>query len=104
MSGLLVKSTAFMKENLSEFNKADISVPVILGGAALTPKLLGLPDWFNVTPDNVRFAPAPSEWASVYTEKSSPEDPPDTSKPETSNWNPEIDPVDVNKISSYKNK
>ncbi len=40
MSGLLVKSTAFMKENLELFNKARISVPVILGGAALTPKFV----------------------------------------------------------------
>lgn len=40
MSGLLVKSTAFMKENLEEFNHRGISVPVILGGAALTPKFV----------------------------------------------------------------
>jgi 5-methyltetrahydrofolate--homocysteine methyltransferase len=40
MSGLLVKSTAFMKENLSVFNERGISVPVILGGAALTPKFV----------------------------------------------------------------
>ncbi len=40
MSGLLVKSTAFMKDNLEAFNKEDISVPVILGGAALTPKFV----------------------------------------------------------------
>ena len=40
MSGLLVKSTAFMKDNLEAFNNADISVPVILGGAALTPKFV----------------------------------------------------------------
>lgn len=40
MSGLLVKSTAFMKENLAEFNKRGIMVPVILGGAALTPKFV----------------------------------------------------------------
>lgn len=37
MSGLLVKSTAFMKDNLQAFNEAGITVPVILGGAALTP-------------------------------------------------------------------
>ena len=30
MSGLLVKSTAFMKENLEVFNQQDITVPVIL--------------------------------------------------------------------------
>jgi len=40
MSGLLVKSTAFMKDNLEAFNKENISVPVILGGAALTPKFV----------------------------------------------------------------
>ena len=40
MSGLLVKSTAFMKENLSVFNAKGITVPVILGGAALTPKFV----------------------------------------------------------------
>jgi 5-methyltetrahydrofolate--homocysteine methyltransferase len=40
MSGLLVKSTAFMKENLQEFNARGIDVPVILGGAALTPKFV----------------------------------------------------------------
>ncbi len=40
MSGLLVKSTAFMKENLEVFNQRGISVPVILGGAALTPKFV----------------------------------------------------------------
>ncbi len=40
MSGLLVKSTAFMKANLEAFNNENISVPVILGGAALTPKFV----------------------------------------------------------------
>ena len=40
MSGLLVKSTAFMKDNLEAFNQAEIKVPVILGGAALTPKFV----------------------------------------------------------------
>ena len=40
MSGLLVKSTAFMKENLEIFNQEKITVPVILGGAALTPKFV----------------------------------------------------------------
>ncbi|MEL0264159.1 MAG: methionine synthase [Synechococcus sp.] len=40
MSGLLVKSTAFMKDNLQAFNEAGISVPVILGGAALTPRFV----------------------------------------------------------------
>ncbi|MBD2307444.1 methionine synthase [Chroococcidiopsis sp. FACHB-1243] len=40
MSGLLVKSTAFMKENLATFNEKGITVPVILGGAALTSKFV----------------------------------------------------------------
>ena len=40
MSGLLVKSTAFMKDNLDSFNQAGIAVPVILGGAALTPRFV----------------------------------------------------------------
>lgn len=40
MSGLLVKSTAFMKDNLEVFNERGITVPVILGGAALTPKFV----------------------------------------------------------------
>ena len=40
MSGLLVKSTAFMKDNLKAFNEAQINVPVILGGAALTPRFV----------------------------------------------------------------
>ena len=40
MSGLLVKSTAFMKDNLEAFNEAGIAVPVILGGAALTPRFV----------------------------------------------------------------
>jgi 5-methyltetrahydrofolate--homocysteine methyltransferase len=40
MSGLLVKSTAFMKDNLATFNQQGISVPVILGGAALTPRFV----------------------------------------------------------------
>ena len=36
MSGLLVKSTLIMKENLELMNERDIKVPVVLGGAALT--------------------------------------------------------------------
>lgn len=40
MSGLLVKSTAFMKENLQIFNDRGITAPVILGGAALTSKFV----------------------------------------------------------------
>ncbi len=37
MSGLLVKSTIIMKENLEELARRKIKVPVLLGGAALTP-------------------------------------------------------------------
>lgn len=38
LSGLLVKSTVIMRENLPVLNERDIKVPVILGGAALTRK------------------------------------------------------------------
>jgi 5-methyltetrahydrofolate--homocysteine methyltransferase len=36
LSGLLVKSTLIMKENLEEMNQRGITIPVICGGAALT--------------------------------------------------------------------
>ena len=36
MSGLLVKSTVIMKENLDILNQRGLATPVILGGAALT--------------------------------------------------------------------
>ena len=36
MSGLLVKSTLIMRENLEEMSRRGLSIPVILGGAALT--------------------------------------------------------------------
>ena len=36
MSGLLVKSTQVMKENLETLKEAGITIPVLLGGAALT--------------------------------------------------------------------
>lgn len=36
MSGLLVKSTVIMKENLEEMRRRGVKVPVLLGGAALT--------------------------------------------------------------------
>jgi cobalamin-dependent methionine synthase I len=36
MSGLLVKSTLIMKENLEVMTERDIKIPVLLGGAALT--------------------------------------------------------------------
>src|SRR5580658_1350755 len=36
MSGLLVKSTVVMRENLEEMSRAGLEIPVMLGGAALT--------------------------------------------------------------------
>jgi 5-methyltetrahydrofolate--homocysteine methyltransferase len=36
MSGLLVKSTVVMRENLEEMNRLGVTLPVVLGGAALT--------------------------------------------------------------------
>src|SRR5213078_699304 len=36
MSGLLVKSTVVMRENLEEMTRQGLEVPVMLGGAALT--------------------------------------------------------------------
>jgi len=36
MSGLLVKSTVIMKENLEEMRRQGVALPVLLGGAALT--------------------------------------------------------------------
>ncbi|MBV8169212.1 MAG: dihydropteroate synthase, partial [Alphaproteobacteria bacterium] len=38
MSGLLVKSTVVMRENLEEMTRQGVGVPVLLGGAALTRK------------------------------------------------------------------
>ncbi|MFN0118698.1 MAG: methionine synthase [Elusimicrobiota bacterium] len=40
MSGLLVKSTAVMKDNLEEMNRRNINYDVVLGGAALTRKFV----------------------------------------------------------------
>ncbi len=40
MSGLLVKSTAIMRENLDEMSRSEITLPVFLGGAALTRKFV----------------------------------------------------------------
>jgi 5-methyltetrahydrofolate--homocysteine methyltransferase len=40
MSGLLVKSTLIMKENLEVMNERGIAIPVILGGAALTRRFV----------------------------------------------------------------
>ncbi len=38
LSGLLVKSTLVMKDDLAELNRRNLAIPVILGGAALTRK------------------------------------------------------------------
>jgi len=38
MSGLLVKSTIIMKDNLEVLNEHGVTPPIILGGAALTRK------------------------------------------------------------------
>ncbi|KGE73599.1 methionine synthase [Spirochaeta lutea] len=40
MSGLLVKSTVVMKDNLEEIKRRGVSIPVLLGGAALTPSFV----------------------------------------------------------------
>lgn len=40
MSGLLVKSTAVMRENLEEMNRRGVKTPVLLGGAALTRRFV----------------------------------------------------------------
>jgi 5-methyltetrahydrofolate--homocysteine methyltransferase len=40
MSGLLVKSTAIMKENLEVMHGRGLQIPVVLGGAALTRKFV----------------------------------------------------------------
>ena len=40
MSGLLVKSTAIMKENLEVMNERGLTPPVVLGGAALTRRFV----------------------------------------------------------------
>lgn len=40
MSGLLVKSTAIMKENLEQMQARGLRIPVVLGGAALTRRFV----------------------------------------------------------------
>jgi 5-methyltetrahydrofolate--homocysteine methyltransferase len=40
MSGLLVKSTVIMRENLEEMKREGLDIPVLLGGAALTRKFV----------------------------------------------------------------
>lgn len=55
MSGLLVKSTVIMKENLEEMNARGNSTPVILGGAALTRSFVEQ-DLAEVFSGEVRYA------------------------------------------------
>lgn len=40
LSGLLVKSALLMKENMAQFQAAGLAQPILLGGAALTPKFV----------------------------------------------------------------
>ncbi len=40
LSGLLVKSAIVMKESMPQYEAADLNVPILLGGAALTPKFV----------------------------------------------------------------
>ncbi|NOY12795.1 MAG: dihydropteroate synthase [Deltaproteobacteria bacterium] len=40
LSGLLVKSALLMKENLKQFQDVGLTQPVLLGGAALTPRFI----------------------------------------------------------------
>ncbi len=42
LSGLLVKSALLMKDNLGQFQAAGLTQPVLLGGAALTTKFVGV--------------------------------------------------------------
>jgi Methionine synthase I, cobalamin-binding domain len=40
LSGLLVKSAMVMQESMAQFKAAGLTVPILLGGAALTPKFV----------------------------------------------------------------
>ncbi len=55
MSGLLVKSTLVMKENLEVLNEQNITIPVILGGAALTRRYVDQ-DLKSIYKGNVFYA------------------------------------------------
>jgi 5-methyltetrahydrofolate--homocysteine methyltransferase len=55
MSGLLVKSTLIMKENLEVLNEQNLTIPVILGGAALTRRYVEQ-DLKSVYKGNVFYA------------------------------------------------
>jgi 5-methyltetrahydrofolate--homocysteine methyltransferase len=41
LSGLLVKSALVMQDSMPQYREAGLSVPILLGGAALTPKFVG---------------------------------------------------------------
>lgn len=57
MSGLLVKSTVIMRENLEEMKRLGISVPVLLGGAALTRRYVETDCRASYTvPERVHYA------------------------------------------------
>ncbi|MEO7760386.1 MAG: cobalamin-dependent protein, partial [Casimicrobiaceae bacterium] len=57
MSGLLVKSTVIMKDNLTEMKKHGRTIPVILGGAALTRRFVETDCRAAYTePHNVHYA------------------------------------------------
>src|SRR6266481_764512 len=47
MSGLLVKSTLIMKDNLEVMNERGVGVPVVLGGATLTRRYVE-DDWKSI--------------------------------------------------------
>ncbi len=55
MSGLLVKSTAIMKDNLEVMNERNIQLPVVLGGAALTRRFVE-EDLQNIYSGTVEYA------------------------------------------------
>lgn len=57
MSGLLVKSTVIMKENLEEMKRQGVEIPVLLGGAALTRRYVeGDCREAYTRPDHVHYA------------------------------------------------
>lgn len=57
MSGLLVKSTVIMRENLEEMKRLGITTPVILGGAALTKRYVENECRASYSvPENVHYA------------------------------------------------
>ena len=55
MSGLLVKSTLIMKENLEVMNERNVVIPVVLGGAALTRRYVEV-DLRNIYKGKVFYA------------------------------------------------